>query len=411
MACIVCGNQDVELVLDLGSTAPANNLPTPDDVEQGREVVLPLRLGLCCACGHAQLLDLVPPHLLFDHYLYRSSASVTLTEHLDALARTIVERNPVHAEGYVLDVGCNDGSLLAGFERAGIARRVGVDPAGNLAPYARESGAEVVTAYFDERTATRLVSERGPAAVVTLTNTFPHIPDLAGLMRAVDTVLAEDGILVIEAHYVGDLLEQAAFDTIYHEHVSYWSLAPMQRLMASHGFEVFDAERLPIHHGQLRTWIARAGRFKKSDRLTNLMAAEIEAGLGEPHPYRGLAERIERIKSQLHAAIGEVRRAGGRVVGYGAPAKASTLLSILKMGPEHLDYVADKNTLKQGRLTPGTHVPIVDPARIDQDRPELVIVFAWNFADEIANQLSGYLRAGGRMVVPVPEVKELEPSA
>jgi len=407
-ACLVCDEGAVELVLDLGKTAPANNFLLPDELEQGGEERFALRVGLCRDCGHVQLIDRVPPPRLFDHYLYVSSASTTLTAHLHSLADVITRRLRLASEALVVDVGCNDGTLLEGFAKAGLRRRVGVDPAANLAAAARGKGAEVITGYFGEALAPGLRSSHGPAAVLTMTNTFPHIPDLKGLMRAIDALLADDGVLVIEAHYLVDLIDLCAFDTVYHEHVSYWALRPMQRLFAAHGFEVFDVERLPIHHGQIRVWIARIGIRQISPRVAELVALEAGLALETPAPYLALADRIETIRRDLLGLIAEVRGSGGRAVGYGAPAKGSTLLSLFDLGPGDLDYIADRNGFKQGRLTPGSHIPIVAPERILEEQPALVVVFAWNFADEIARQLADYLRRGGRMVVPIPALKDLE---
>jgi predicted TPR repeat methyltransferase len=406
--CLVCRDDAVDLVLDLGKTALANKFLKPEELADHGEESYQLRVGLCHNCGHVQLIDRVPPELMFDHYLYMSSASSTLVEHLHSLAAAVKARAGLRPEALVLDVGCNDGTLLQGFAKAGIAHRLGIDPAANLAEAARAKGAEVITGYFNEETARSLRTSHGLASVLTMTNTFPHIQDLAGLMRAIDSILADDGMFVLEAHYLVDLLELCAFDTVYHEHASYWALRPMQRLFAEHGFEVFDVERLPIHHGQIRAWVARRGARPVSPRVAELAALEANLGLETPAPYRALAGRISRIKSDLLGLIATARDGGGHVAGYGAPAKGSTLLSVFDLGPGELDYIADRNELKQGRLTPGSHIPIVSPDRILAEQPALVVVLAWNFADEIARQLSDYLRKGGRMVVPIPELKDLE---
>lgn len=405
--CLVCGEHAVEVVLDLGKTAPANNFMRPEDLASTREPMFPLRVGLCRSCAHVQLTEFVPPSVMFDHYLYMSSASSTLTSHLHGLARTVTERLALGPDALVVDVGCNDGTLLEGFKLAGINRRVGVDPAANLAPVARSKGAEVVTAYFSPEIADAIRRDHGAAAAITMTNTFPHIPDLRSLLQSVDRLLVDNGALILEAHYLVDLMDMCAFDTVYHEHVSYWALKPMVGLFQQYGFDVFDVERLPIHHGQLRAWVCRKGAKPISERVGALLAEERARGLDGPEPYRQLAEHIGKVKADLIALIRDVRAKGGRVVGYGAPAKGSTLLSYFGLGPADLDYIADRNTLKQGRLTPGSHIPIVAPERIFADQPEAVLLLAWNFADEIADQLSPYLKTGGRLIVPVPNVREI----
>lgn len=411
VTCLVCQSLDVDLVLDLGTTAPANNFLKPQEIGTVGETQFPLRVGLCRTCGHVQLMQMVEPSILFDHYLYMSSASSTLTDHLHGLAARVVKQAGLSSEALVVDVGCNDGTLLEGFKKAGVQKRVGIDPAANLATTARKRGAEVVTGYFSESLASRIRESYGRASVITLTNTFPHIPDLAGLMRAVDQLLEDNGLVVLEAHYLQDLLDLCAFDTVYHEHVSYWALRPMQELMARHGFEVVDVERLPIHHGQLRAWIARAGKRSISEAVTNLAASEAANGLQTLEPYRALSQRIGTIKQDLLDLIATTRAAGGQVVGYGAPAKGSTLLSFFGLGPDDLDYIADRNPLKQGRVTPGTHIPIVAPERIFADQPALIVLFAWNFAEEIGEQLRPYLERGGRIVVPIPSLTDVAVAA
>ena len=405
--CLVCREKAVEIVLDLGETAPANNFILPEDLAQLNEPLFPLRLGLCRTCGHVQLTEFVPPGLMFDHYLYMSSASSTLTGHLHCLARTVTGRLNLQRQDLVVDIGCNDGSLLEGFKLAGTDRRVGVDPAANLAEAARKKGAEVVTAYFSPDIAVGIRERHGRASVITMTNTFPHIPDLQSLLQSIDLLLSKNGAFVLEAHYLVDLMEMCAFDTIYHEHVSYWALTPMARLFQEYGFEIFDVERLPIHHGQLRAWVGRVGKHPVSGNVAAMLSDERILELDQVAPYRAMATRIRQIKTDLLDLIREVRAAGGAVVGYGAPAKGSTLLSFFGIGPADIEYIADRNVLKQGRLTPGSHIPIVAPERIFSDRPDVVLVLAWNFADEISEQLSAYVEGGGRLIVPIPRVHDI----
>jgi len=404
--CLVCGGGDVELFLDLGDTAYANRFLKADELGAA-EPTAPLRVGFCPDCHHVQLMDLAPPPALFEHYLYVSSASTTLTGHLEGLARTIDLREGLARDDLVVDVGCNDGTLLAGFRKLGHERTVGIDPARNLAPMASEKGVEVVTAFFDPESAARLRDAHGPARVITLTNSFPHIPDLAGLLRGFDTLLADDGVIVLEAHYLGDLLEMQAFDTVYHEHVSYWALGPAARLFAEHGFVVTDVERLPVHHGQLRLWVRRHGQ--PSPNVTALLADEQARGYDKAETFRHFASDIQQIKRDIRAWLGACRRDGRAVAAYGAPAKGNTLLSFLELGPDEIAYIADRSPLKQDRFTPGTHIPVVAPERLLQDRPEFVLILAWNFVDEIIAQQQAYLDGGGRFFVPVPALKEVTP--
>jgi len=403
VACLVCGAAGVEEFLDLGETALANNFLTERQLLRP-ERKFPLRAGFCRDCHHVQLLDRVPPRAMFDNYLYVSAASSTLREHLQSLAATIAERCRLGSADLVVDIGSNDGTLLAGFARSG-ARTLGVDPAANLAAIARQAGVETVTSYFSEETARRLLGEHGPAAVITATNSFPHIPDLDDYLRGIDALLAPEGSLVIEAHYLGDLLEQTAFDTVYHEHVSYWALGPAERLFARHGFQVVHVRRLPLHHGQLRLWVRRRGVTAAAAAVGELRAAERRTGLDRIETFRRFADRAGALRRELKLVLSGLRAQGLRIAGYGAPAKGNTLLAYLNLGPSILDYIADRSTLKHGRYTPGTHIPVVAAERILEDQPDYVLLLAWNFAEEIMKQLEAYRSRGGRFILPVPRVE------
>ncbi len=401
--CLLCQEGAVVPFLDLGGSALANAFVLAEELAQAEEKY-PLRVGYCTACSHVQLLDLVSPSEIFSDYLYVSSASDTLVKHLETLASDVVERCNLSNDDLVVDVGCNDGALLSGFVKAGIERVLGVDPAENLADIVRSKGASVISTFFDEEVAKQILKSHGEASVITMTNTFPHIPDLDGLMRAVDKLLAPSGSLVIEAHYVGDLLAQGAYDTIYHEHVSYWALRPMQRLFESVGFEVTGVQRLPIHHGQIRVFVQRSG-VRPIDRVVEELAnQEVDDGLGQLRTFEAFANNVETNKFELRNLVRGYRHEGKRVVGYGAPAKGNTLLGYLEMGPEDIDYICDRSSLKQGRFTPGTHIPVVNPERLLQEQPDYTVLFAWNFVEEIFEQQSEYLARGGQFILPIPKV-------
>ena len=400
--CVVCEQTEAETFLDLGKTALANKFRTAEELTE-REASYPLRVGFCNACGHVQLTEHVPPSAMFEDYLYVSAASDTLRDHLFDLSDVVVDRLALGSSDLVIDIGCNDGTLLKGFLRHGV-RVLGVDPARNLAALANGS-VERYVGFFGAATAEEIVERWGRATAITATNTFPHIPRLHDFVRGLETVLAPGGAFIAEAHYVVDLLEQGAFDTIYHEHVSYWALEPMQRLFAGHGFQVVNAERLPIHHGQLRATVMRKGEGTIQDTVAELVTLERRKGINRPETFERFADEVRRIKSDLHAALAEFRAQGKRVVGYGAPAKGNTLLAFLELGPETIEYIADRSPLKQGRYTPNTPIPVVPPERLLQDRPDYVLLLAWNFADEILEQQAEYRRLGGKFIVPVPQVR------
>jgi SAM-dependent methyltransferase len=403
--CIVCDGERVEEFLDLGLTALANKFLSRAELSQA-EPTYPLRVGFCHGCGHVQLTQVVPPQAMFEDYLYSSSASDTLKAHLYELSDIAVERCRLGPKDLVIDIGCNDGTLLSGFRRHGV-RVLGVDPAVNLAELARGSGIDRYVGFFSARSAQEIVERWGAATVITATNTFPHIPRLQDFIEGLKTALAPGGVFVIEAHYLVDLLAQGAFDTIYHEHVSYWALGPMVYLFDHAGMQVVHAERLPLHHGQIRVFVQRKGEGRPATSVAELLALERSLGIDQFATYQGFSHRVQKIKTDLQATLGELRRMGKKLAAYGAPAKGNTLLSFLEIGPEILPYIADRSVLKQGLYTPGRHIPVVSPERLLTDQPDYVLLLAWNFVDEILAQQAEYRRQGGKFIVPVPQVQML----
>jgi SAM-dependent methyltransferase len=401
--CIVCGTASVEPFLDLGRTALANKFLTHEELS-AVESTYPLRVGFCHSCGHVQLTDPVPPRSMFEDYLYVSSASETLKRHLYDLSDVVVGRCHLTDSDLVIDIGCNDGTLLEGFRRHRV-RTLGVDPAVNLADHTRGSGIDRYVGFFGSGSARHIVDKWGQASAITATNTFPHIPDLSDFLDGIKTALKPGGVFVIEAHYLVDLLDQTAFDTIYHEHVSYWALRPMTYLFARHGMEAVHAERLPLHHGQLRVSVQRKGEGAVRPSVAALLELEDSFGIGEFATYQQFAERTLRLKQDLRRTLNELRAKGKSIVGYGAPAKGNTLLGFLEIGPFDLRYIVDRSSLKQGRYTPGTHIPVVPAERLLEDQPDYVLLLAWNFAQEVLAQQAEYRKHGGTFILPVPRVQ------
>jgi SAM-dependent methyltransferase len=401
--CIACAGADVELFLDLGATALANKFLSEDELSRP-EPTYPLRVGFCHSCGHVQLMDSVQPSDMFDDYLYISSASDTLVAHFDDLAKTLVERHQLGADDLVIDIGCNDASLLRSFRSLG-TRTLGVDPAQNLAALVAELGIDRFTGFFGSSTADEITSRWGQASLITATNTFPHIPALDDFLDGIAKTLAPGGTFVIEAHYLVDILEQVAFDTVYHEHVSYWALGPMMRLLEAHGMHAVRAERLPLHHGQLRVSVKRAGEGAVDESVERLLADERARGVDRFDTYLSFAGQVQRIKAELERTLTDLRSQGKRLAGYGAPAKGSTLLEYLEIGTDQIEYIADRSPLKQGRFTPGTHIPIVPTEVLLERQPDYLLLLAWNFADEVMEQQDEYRRRGGRFILPVPVVR------
>jgi hypothetical protein len=341
---------------------------------------------------------------MFQDYLYISSASETLKNHLYDLSDIVVERRHLGKEDLVVDVGCNDGTLLTGFKRHGV-KTLGIDPAENLEEFTNTKGIMRYTGYFNTKTAQEIVEKWGLASVITSTNSFPHIQDLQDFMKAIKLTLTKGGALVIEMHYLVDLLDQIAFDTVYHEHISYWAMGPMAYLFNKHGMEIVHAERVPLHHGQLRVSVQRKGEGHVQHSVQEILDLERKMGIHEFQSFQKFSNQTMEIKQNLHGSIAQLLKQGKRVVGYGAPAKGNTLLSFLEIGPEMLEYIVDRSPLKQGRYTPGLHIPVVPTEQLLIDQPDYVLLLAWNFVEEVLDQQKDYRSRGGKFIIPVPEVQ------
>ena len=406
--CIVCGHKKLNKFLDLGKTALANNFLEPEELNLHQEKFYPLRVAYCNNCFHVQLIDYVNPKKMFDNYLYISSASKTLTNHLYSLAKVITRKISFKRNDLVIDIGSNDGTLLSSFKKIDKKLEVlGVEPAKNLVSFANKKNINCVNSYLDTKVAKGIVSKYGNAKLVTSTNSFPHIQNLHNFMESVNELLSDEGVFVLEAHYLVDLFEQKAFDTVYHEHISYWSVEPMQLLFKNYGFEIFDIERLPVHHGQIRVWVKKIKnkKYVVNNNIEKLVKLENKIGLRDKSFYKIFAKQIYNNKELFLRSLSKIKKEGKTIVGYGAPAKGNTLLTFFNIDKTTIPYISDISKLKQNKLSPGKHIPIVSEKKILEDKPDYVLILAWNFADEIIQQLSIYKEGGGKFIIPVPSFK------
>jgi len=406
--CLVCGGKKITTILDLGKTALANKFLTKDEIKRKKENFYSLKLCVCNDCYHVQLDNLVDPKLMFDDYLYVSSASTTLVNHLKSLAKEITRITNLDKSDLVVDIGSNDGCLLRQFLKIeNKLSLVGVEPAKNLTSLILEKEINCLNNYLDLNVSNKIIEKFGKAKVITSTNNFPHIHNLDCFMESVENMMHDNGVFVIEAHYLLDLLQQFAFDTIYHEHVSYWALTPMQILFEKYNMCIFNVERLPIHHGQIRVWIKKKinKTYKVSNSLNKLIELEEKFGLNDIKTYKGFSERIISNKNEFIEKLNELILNKKKVVGYGAPAKGNTLLTFFNITKDVIPYICDKNKLKQNRFSPGQHIPIVSEDLILKDKPDYVLILAWNFTEEIIRQLSQYKNLGGKFIIPIPSFK------
>ena len=404
--CRSCGGDDLHVFLSLGETPLADALLAPEDIARP-EPRYPLDLAFCPGCALVQILAEVPPQTLFvENYLYFSSYSDEFLAHARAHAEGLVGERGLDASTLVVEVGSNDGYLLRNFVDRGIPV-LGIDPAPGQVAAAAALGVATVPEFFDAALARRLLAESGPAAVLIANNVMAHTPDLNGFVEGISILLADDGVATIENPYVRELIDRCEFDTIYHEHFSYFSCTSVDRLLRCHGLTLVRVEPFPVHGGTLRWWVERDGEPEES--VGRYLAAERESGVDELGYYLEFARRVESVRDELVALLRRLRAEGARIAAYGAAAKGSTLLNYAGLGPELIDFVVDRNVHKQGRLMPGVHIPIRPPEALLEERPDYVLLLAWNFADEILAQQEAYRAAGGRFVVPVPEPRILNP--
>ena len=399
-----CGASGLEPILDLGETPLADALVEASRLEEP-EPTYPLQVAFCAACSLAQLLQTVSAETLFTQdYPYYSSFSDALVEHARRNAERLVDEEGLGEDSLVVELASNDGYLLRHFAKQGVPV-LGIDPAEGPARAAREAGIPTLRAFFDRDLAACLVAEGKRADVVLANNVLAHVPDLNGFVAGIGLLLAPHGVAVIEAPYVRDLIDRCEFDTIYHEHHCYFSVTALQQLFARHGLVLARIEHYPVHGGSLRLFVR--GRGEPDQTVRRYLAEEVEHGLVEAGYYRDFAARVEGVKHGLLELLARLRAGGARIAAYGAAAKGVTLLSYVGVGAETIEYVVDRNVHKQGRYMPGVRLPIADPARLLADRPDYVLLLAWNFADEILAQQDAYRRAGGRFIVPVPTPKVL----
>lgn len=398
LKCKVCTSQNMHKFLSLGMMPLANQFVRKEELNK-EQSYYPLDVYFCEECFFVQIGYVVDPKVLFKDYIYVSSTSETLKRQFKEFADDVKAR--VKKNSFIVEIASNDGTLLKNFHGY---RILGVEPASNIAKIAVSNGIPTLNKFFNAKTAKEIVRKYGKADAVIGTNIFAHIPDLNNFIDAVKILMNEDGFAVFESPYLADLMGKMEFDTIYHEHIYYLAVKPLLLLFKSHGVNLFDIKRTKMHGGSIRFFVGN-GKYKKEKSVDELLFLESKMGLGKRMAYDDFASKVVKLKIRLNDLLGRLRMAGHSIAGYGAPAKGNTLLNYTGLGNEILDYIVDKNALKQGLYTPGKRIPIFSPDVLLKERPDYMLILAWNFADEIMENLKKYKERGGKFIIPIPGPK------
>ena len=396
--CRVCRSKGLKKVISLGNMPPANAFLKKEELAK-KENSFPLECYYCSNCSFVQLVDVVDPELLFRDYVYVSSTSKVFVGHFNELAVNVCDKFNLPENSLVVDVGSNDGILLKPFKARGM-HVLGIDPAEKIAALATKEGIETLPVFFTPEVARGISMKKGNAKIITATSVFSHVDDLDGFLQGVKLLLDNDGVLITEVYYLGSILEQNLFDTIYHEHLSYFTVKTMSKLLDRMGLELFDVELTDTHGGSLRSYAQiKGGMHKVRPSVAEFLRQEKNRKLDNISTYKKFSRKIDANKKSLVRLLKGLKSKGKRIVGYGAPAKGNTLLNYFGISPKTLDYIVDDSPWKQGLYSPGMHIPVHGFERLSVEKPDYILILAWNYAGPIMQKCRGV----ADFIIPVPE--------
>jgi len=402
--CRTCGSKNLKLILDLGKTALVNDFLKPEEVA-AYKISLPLRVVLCPDCSLVQLGDTVDPRILYSHYAYVTSTSKTMDTHLNQMMTHLLSAGRMGAGSKVLEIASNTGVFLKKFKEQG-CEVLGIEPAGNIADVALATAIPTRKEFFNAVNAKKLKAEWGAADLILGRHVFAHIDDLKDLVAGLEAVSHQDTMIAFEVPYVVDFFEHTEYDTIYHEHLSYISAASIEALVKDSAFMLARVDHYPIHGGSILFHLRhRSSQAKPHASVAQALEREKSMRLAEPATWESFAQRVNHIRTELPALLRKLKSQGRRIIGYGASAKGNTLLNTCGLTTNELDYIIDNTPFKQGKVAPGSWIPVLPPEMLLKDQPDYALLLAWNFAPEILKRETEYQKRGGRFIVPIPEPK------
>jgi hypothetical protein len=400
--CRACGSDQLRSVIDLGPTPLANSF-LRDASEFADEESFPLGVYFCEGCGLIQLLDVVDPEILFRDYIYVTGTADSIVAHNQAYAETVSELLHLSSNDLVVEVASNNGQLLKCFKQRGV-KVLGIEPATNIAKMANDDGIETVNEFFNSRTASKIVAAYGTAKAVIGNNVLAHVDDTRDFLQGCKMLLADDGMVITEFPYVREFVERTEFDTVYHEHLCYFSITALLRLCDSVGLSIRRIDEVSVHGGSIRMYAERSEIGNgHADEVIEMADREADAGLTSFEGLEKFADRVRQIRRTLVGLLSRLKAEGCSIAAYGAPAKGNTLLNYCGIDTRLLDFAVDKNPLKVGMFTPGAHLPVLPVSALLERKPDFVLILAWNFADEIIQQQQAYRDNGGQFIIPIPE--------
>jgi SAM-dependent methyltransferase len=402
----MCGSRDLQLILKMTATPPGDHYVTADQLATPQPVY-PMDLVMCGFCALAQLPDVVDPELLYRDYIYNTSISLGLVQHFDRYAAAVLTRVAPAAGSLVVDIGSNDGTLLKGFKARGM-RVLGVDPAIEAGRMANGAGLETLSTFFTKELGASLRAERGPASIVTANNVFANVDDLDDLVAGIRALLAPDGVFVFETGYFPDLVGQRIIDNIYHEHLSYYSVTPLEKFFPRHGMKLVAVDHEPTKGGSIRGFVTleSAARTIDAGQMRALLDRERAEGFDRPSGMRSFTDSTEKLRRDVHALVADLRRQGRTVAGYGASVGVTSLLYYFDLGGL-LPFLVDDNPIRHGRFTPGHHIPVLPSDALYEKKPDDVLLLAWRYAEPIMKRHEKFHAAGGRFILPLPEISNV----